>query len=291
MNHFVKSFWLGALFSPPCWKCALKHCPFMVLVIIIPLFLGLGLTQSAVILTISWGIGMFLFLVIPRNRFKLKEANQTLYFFCYDIHNNWKNITDENRPALMRVFIKENGKLKNVGRPIEIRGFDTSLLHLGFFLAKKPYAEWILFGNGFDSHGKPLVLGRKMADYVFLSTSKSSPLRFIHGKAVIDEYFEGVQKFDTVFYDPTLTTYKEIAPSQDCTSPAETAGDKKGCFIFIKRKDIYLLYKVINETICPAVYEVQTNMFMFSSAKNAKQRAYFRYADKGYTETSNWRFS
>ncbi len=288
MNHFVKSLWLGALVSPPCWKCALKRSPFMCIAIVIPLFLLCGIYDVIPLLALCWAGGMFLFLITPRNRFKLEENGKTLYFFCYDTYNKWKVcVNEQNRSAILRVWIKEKGKLRKACDQLEIGGFNDSLIPLGFFLVKSHYSEWRLWGNGFTEQGEPLLLGRKMASYAFISTRKKSPIYFIHGQTIVTVPFDGVQKFDQLFSDYRQTIYQEIVDSQDCTTPAETAHAKVGSFLLVEYKKTLRLYKVINETNAPAVYLVYAPCFSFSDFKKGKQCIYIQHNDFGYVATTH----
>ncbi len=261
--------------SPPCWKCALMRCPMMMLVIVIPLFCLCDLYGLVLFLAVSWMVGMCLFLITPRNRFILKEDGKTLYFFCYDTYNKWKICSaEQNRSAILRVFIKAGGKLKQACETVNIGGFDDSLLSIGFFLTKSPYSEWRLWGNGYDKHGKPMFLGRKMADYVFVSTRKREPAYFIHGKTVITAQFDGIQKLGQVFYDVQRAIYREFGESQDCTTPAEAAKTQNGCFIILENENLFRLYKVLNAPNAPSVYSVYVPCFSTSDCKKGGQYVY-----------------
>ncbi len=288
MNHFVKSLWWGALFSLPRWKCVLKRNPFMSLLIAAILFVIIDLITPkdnflGVTLLLYWVFSMCLCAILPSKQFKLVSGDKkTLYFFLYDMCDKRKH--DAKCSAVMRVLMKKDGKLRQIGDDTEIRGYDDSLHCYGFFLAKCPYGEWILFGNGYDKDGKPMELGQKMTDYVFISTPcfrrRKPTAYFLHEHKLIKRDYDGIQLLNKVFFDEHKACCLDMEVR---TNPGYFPSSFQGQYILLEYQGITHLFKLYNEGGYPLVYIVQTDWFTASDIKNKDARYYVLNKNKtGY---------
>ncbi len=282
MNYFIKSLWFGALLTPKCWVCALKRNPMMAALFAAMMFFLIGFSDeelflSTEILLVCWFLGMVLFMVTPRCRYKVRYKGTELFLLFYDACSKWKiGVNDNNRNAILRLFEKIEKGWRKEGENNYVQGYDDTLKPSGFILVRLPYAEWIVFGNGYDMENNVCILGRKLADYAFISDAKNPKLHFIHGNTIVTKNILSCEKCGDVFTNSPLTSYKKVEDDQPTlsTPPESTAGERTGTFLLVQKNDGFHLFKTITLEGISATYEVFTDWFHIRKA--GQTRVYFR---------------
>lgn len=289
MNYFFKSLWFGALLTPKCWGCALKRNPMMAALFAAVMFLVISFSdriffQSAALLFVCWFLGMVLYMVMPRRHYTQRHKGKVWHLFFYDAYTKWKiGVNDDYRDSVLRVFEKSEKGWRKSGENTLVRGYDDTLADSGFILVRLPYADWIIFGNGYDMEKNVCVLGRKIAEYAFISGSKNPKLHFIHGVKIITTNILSCEKCDDVFSNAPQTYYKKAEYNEPnlCTPPANTAGERSGYFFLIQKEDGFHLFKTITWKGVSAVYEVVTDWFHIR--KKGQTRVFFKNPSGTYS--------
>lgn len=267
MNYFFKSLWFGALITPKCWAHAFMRNPMMPVFLAAVLFFLTSIfcdayLKVAIFLFCSWMLGTMLFIITPSKCFKLHYLGKPLYLFLYNTYGKFKfNVQDSQRCAILRVLENDGYQWQKSKENLAIYGYDASLESLGFILVRLPYAEWVVFGNGYNKGCEAMTLGHKITNYAFASRSKVNKIYFIHGRKIVSEAADTYEKYSYITIADADVEYQEIDITQCCTSPASVAYKKNGCFLLIKNKDNFRVFKLLKETNAPGVYQLFTNKF------------------------------